>query len=289
MKKYLSPSDKAGEIKLLLNHNIYKDKIFVLVEGVSDKKLFRSLIEGSHIAVEPANGKGVLIPVMESLYESSHSRLFGICDSDFDLLNGNPNKYESIDVYMTDYHDTEMLLFNSNSLDKFIDEFSSYENHASIQAELKENVTSAAYKLGLIRWVNDIHRLNIIFDGLDYSLFMDINKLSINIRVSDFVNYLLARSKNKSSIATLEFILEESDKLHALNRDANHVANGHDVTAIISRLYSQAWVSVDRNLNKERIESHLRTGYTIDEFKKTNLFRKVDAAIAKRLQEISLV
>ncbi|MBQ4775294.1 DUF4435 domain-containing protein [Pectobacterium versatile] len=283
MKKYLSPSDKAGEIRLLLKHNMYKDKTIILVEGVSDKKLFRSLIREEFVEIEPVNGKSVLIPVMQDLHKSCSQKLFGVCDSDFDYLNGQPNKYEEIDIYMTDYHDSEMLLFNSNALNSFIDEFSSYENHSVISAELKRSVESIAYQLGIVRWVNDIHRMKLIFEGLDYGLFMDISKLSINLRLNDFINYLLARSKNKSLSASLDFILEESRRLDDLGHDVNHVANGHDVTAIISRIYSQAWVSVDRNLSKERVESCLRTSYHIDDFKKTQLFNKVDLALAKRL------
>ncbi len=84
MRKYIDQVDKKNEIRLLFKHPSYKDKTIIVVEGDSDIKIFRKLIQHANIKIESIDGKKDLVEVMKQLSIEFPEKIFGICDADFD-------------------------------------------------------------------------------------------------------------------------------------------------------------------------------------------------------------
>ena len=56
MQRYLNEIDTVGEIRQARRHPIGKNYLWVLVEGITDKKLYAKLIDGNNTKVEMVHG-----------------------------------------------------------------------------------------------------------------------------------------------------------------------------------------------------------------------------------------
>jgi hypothetical protein len=234
--------------------------------------MFRSLLHPENVKIEEVNGKGNLCRIISKLVEEGFDNIFGICDADFDNLFNKRMEYIDTYIFPTDLHDVETMMFESPSLEKFICEFTNSENMDEIKNSLRESVLSAAYSIGLVRLINCKYNLTLNFKGISFRLFADVKKLDITINLLKFIDDLLQRSSNKSSIATKEFIMEKYNELSELSPDPLQICCGHDITSLIAQVYSQRWASIDTNLNQAKVESSLRLGYTSDFFSETELY-----------------
>lgn len=276
MRSYIDETDKVNEIRLLINHPLYKDKIILLVEGKSDIRLFRNIIQHKNISIESIDGKKDLLKAMKTLVPEIPDKILSICDADHDHLRGKKEKREKYHIYLTDYHDAEMLLLSSPSLKSFIDE---YAANADCSIQLKQhlltNALNAAYIMGLVRWINTDKSLNINFKGLNYSEFIDVHNLTIKFNKKYYIESLLTRSKKLKSNLDYDKLDSYIDSYNVKEACKFQVCSGHDVTNIIAIVFRQKRISMLTNINHTKIESSLRIGYQRDAFYVTMLFKKL--------------
>lgn len=274
MKEYINFSAKLNEIRLLLRHPLYKRKAMMIVEGGSDIRLFRSLLSAETVKIESIDGKRNLQNSVKQLRQEGTDNILGICDADFDHIDGKSNEYLKSFIFLTDQHDIEMMMFNSPSLDAFIDEYSNNENYEKIKADLKDCILRAAYSIGLIRLINHRYRLKLNFQKLNFNLFTNINELDIEIDREKLITHLLERSPSKSPQANSEFINSQYNQLFVKeDEDVFQICCGHDVTSLIAEIYRQQWASINTKLNQTKVESSLRLAYSLEYFSDTNLYK----------------
>ena len=137
MRQYLEPDDIINSIKLSLKHPFYSDKLILVVEGKSDIRFFRSLFNHENIKIESIDGKKQLITSMQNFIESYRNKVLSICDADFDHIEGMEDERKLSDIYLTDFHDSEVMMLKSNSLNSFIDEFSQSDKILYLKINLK--------------------------------------------------------------------------------------------------------------------------------------------------------
>ncbi|MEL4474412.1 DUF4435 domain-containing protein [Shewanella algae] len=273
MRQYLTMSSKRNEIRMLLKHPSYTDKAIVIVEGGSDIRLFRSLLNSERFKIESAEGKIELADIIDNLKADYKSRLAGLRDADHDRIVGNGDEVDNI--ILTDLHDAEMMMLSSSSLDNFINEYASNENHDDILERLRESVFDAAYIIGIARLVNEIKGLKLNFKAINISGFVSVNKLSIDIDLDGFVSQLISRSPNADPDLTKEVLINYIEAEEVKKHCRLQVCSGHDVTKLLERVFSQSWVSIDRKLNQSKIESALRLGYTTEMFAQTGVYESL--------------
>lgn len=274
MKKYVTTNIKKNEIKMLLKHPTYKEKVILIVEGKSDIRLFRSLFNPRYFKIESVEGKIALLEVVDDLFKDFKNRVVGLRDADCDRLLAQT---ESDSILLTDLHDAEMMMLNSPALDNFINEFASHENFDDILDNLRKVVFSAAYRIGLVRLLSEAHGLQFIFKALTFSGFLSINKLDIQVDMKRMLMQLIGRSPSKPENISVESLLSLIEGEEGKNHCQLQVCCGHDVTKIMELMFSQSWVSLDRNLNQERIESSLRLSYSAQHFCETALYANIKA------------
>lgn len=279
MRKYLDAIGKTNELKLLLQHPLYKNNILLLLEGETDVRLFRSLLKCERITLDSVDGKQDLINVVESLKSDGYKDVIGVCDADFDHILGLNLSREGKGVYVTDVHDAEMMMINSSALQAFVDEYSNHENHSILSVELKGSAIDAACALGVLRLANATKKFNLNFKGLNFRSFINIDKLSVNVDLIKLAQILIRRSPSLAEGVTEDILLSEQKHLAEARHQKAQLCCGHDVTNIIAMIYSQRWAACAGNINAEKVEQALRIGYSFDEFAATDLYRKVARAI----------
>lgn len=265
---------KLVEIRLSIKHPQNKDKVFILLEGKTDIKLFRKIFSNDYTDTSSLEGKGKVVEALQTLHNESFTQVIGVKDADFEHLENTP----TIDnLFITDCHDMEIEMIESNALNAVIHEFSSISSDGCYDLflnNLKNNIYDISVEIGYARWHNEREKAKIKFKGLDFNKFIEVEKCKINFKMNNFLDSLLQHSPSTST--SNSELKHGINKLKVMSQDKLQISNGHDVTKLISMLFSIKDNSDKRNTNQEKIEESLRLSYKIEYFKNTKLFDRLD-------------
>ncbi|MCI4407447.1 MAG: DUF4435 domain-containing protein [Sulfuricurvum sp.] len=259
-------SSKLVAIRLILNYPSNEAKVFVLLEGETDIRLFKKLFDLNKVEVDSLQGKEKVIQALQILLTEGYSQVIGIKDADFDHLE----ETQAIEnLFTTDYHDMEVSMIESDALQSLICEYAhTQSNNAEFLSNLKKNIYDSAITIGYLRWFNHKQISNkLLFKNLDFKIFVQQNDYQLNLDKEKLCARLLDDSKKKNS--ALSIASQELDDailhLKTLSADKLQICCGHDLTKLIA-------LALGNNLNGDKIESALRLSYSLDYFKKTNLY-----------------
>lgn len=279
MRDYIDENDKKNEIRLLFRHPLYRNKFIIVVEGQSDVRLFRSILENENIKLETMDGKQQLLNAMIDLIAEFPKRILAICDADHDHLLNLSEDRKKYSIYATDHHDAEVMMLNSPALKSFVHEYSSFDNADFIYSNLLDSAFNAAYTIGLLRWINCKEDLNIRFNGLNFNQFIDVEKLDISLNIELLIDVLLIRSGNKLDVVTKDYLMEMLTEYDDKKACKMQVCSGHDITNIIAIVFRQRWASLELNMDKRKVESSLRVAFQKSYFNDTELFKNISSEL----------
>jgi len=261
---------KLNEIRLSKNHPSVKDKVFVLLEGKTDIKLFRNIFNPEKTYITQINGKEKIKRALEILQEEGYLKIFGIKDSDFDNLENIT--YENINLFITDYADMEIHMIESSAFESIINEFASENCYKIFLDTLKANLYNETISVGYTRWFNERLSKNINFKRLNYENFINKSECNISIDSNKLINEIINISGlNKSEI------VREIENLKSISDDYLQICNGHDITKLLAYLFNHQGNSDKTNIKQERIEEALRLSYSLNDFKQTKLYSDLNS------------
>lgn len=266
----LTSEDIASEVKLCRDNF---SGTLVIVEGRSDHLFFSRFVDKSHCQIITGYGKENCISVVTLLESESFEGLLAIVDADFWNLFGCP--ITSSNILVTEFHDLEIMILQSNACYYVLDEFGSTAKidrflESSGGADIRHIVFSRALPIGILRRISERDKLNLTFKGLSYKKI--INKETLKIDIEKLVRQVLTLSQTTeiNDDNLLRVLLEE---LTDINHDLTQICCGHDVVAIIciglrKALGNQQAIAVQQ----ENVESILRLSYDSNDFKSTQLY-----------------
>lgn len=268
MREYLDENDTIGDIRLKRHHPMETDTVWVLLEGDSDVRLYRKLINGNNVEVQQAyysDGSGLtaLKKVLKTLREDDQNdRVIGIRDADFLHLN---NKKENTScLFVTDYHDMEMMTIASDKTFKSI-VAEHCSNCLSDYQKLRQDILQSIKFLGGIRWYNERNACGYKFKGLGFRKYY--NSETLELDQQKCVEDINQRSPNKTQDAGITEVNKIIDKVN----DLLNLCNGHDFTKAFALHATMNY----RQVSHENIESGLRQAYDSAEFEKTVLYKSL--------------
>lgn len=273
LKNIIGVGDWIASILLLLKSPQFSKKIFFTLEGESDIRFMNTYFSSNKIHYDsPCSGKPEVINAVSDLRSQGKNSVYGICDADFDTLEGRT--YDNI--HFTDCHDLEMMLIEGGAFDKFISEFLKVDNLREagldeIKSALKETLIETTYKIGILKWVNHKFNLSLMFRGMNYNTFINFDGFKANINIEKYIKHILSRSPNKPANCDYDYLLEKYNNLILENADYRYICNGHDFTYLIMIAFRSDY-SRDRNISKDRVETHLRMGYSLESFRTTQVY-----------------
>jgi hypothetical protein len=271
MRDYLSVDRDANAIR---QRRSTFSGTFLLVEGSSDRIFYERFSDKLACVLISISGKPSsklrVIEVLNILGKSSFQGCLAIVDADFDHLqaplDGNPN------LIRTDTHDLETLLINSSALEKVVAEFGSEEKIAKFGRELRTALIEAGMPIGYLLWISQLNNLNLTFDGIKFSKFIDNQTLQINE-----LN-LIQEVRNKSQAFALKsedlqnFLINQKSE----NHDPWQVCCGHDLVEILSLgLRSAIGSAKASDVESNNLERNLRLAYEGTYFCKTQIYLSV--------------
>jgi len=267
---------KVNEIRLSKNHPLTKNKIFILLEGKTDIKLFRNIFNHQTTYIEEINGKEKVIKALEILQNEGFVKILGIKDADFDHLEYN--RYEHINLFLTDYADMEIQMIESLAFESLINEYSHKDCYEDFLDTLKDKLYNETIVIGYFRWFNEKkfkedNNYLLRFKGLKFNSFIEVSKCNIVVNREKFFLNLIEQSNSNLNSDNLENIISN---LKLNSDDYLQICNGHDITKLLAYLFNHKDNSDKSNINQDRIEEALRLSYNFEDFKQTNLYYNIN-------------
>ena len=267
MKQHLSAHSVANEVRMLrTQHN----GALLVVEGASDKRIFRNLVDGNACQIVIAHEKANAVAAMRTLVSEDFRGVLAIVDADFDRLDSTATSPQN--VLLTDMHDIECMMFASRAFSKLLDEFAKpgrievFEQNSG--CGLVESLVRSAMPLGHLRLLSLRQGLNLRFEDLDYHKF--IEGASLTLDVDKLITTIKDHSQRQdiSSSSLKDGIYQIAAAAH----DPYQVCCGHDILEILSHALRRAIACRNANaVKREVLEQSLRLAYQDTYFRESKL------------------
>ncbi|MDQ3915013.1 MAG: DUF4435 domain-containing protein [Actinomycetota bacterium] len=260
---------------LLIMRGADPEIALLVVEGPSDSRLLKSFTDPLACQLVPGYGKESVLNAMILCNNNGLVGVLGIVDADFDWLLGSASDDDNI-IY-TDFHDWEMIIVHSGSLEKFVNNWLSREKVARFVgsggiAELRQKLVEAARPLGALRLYAQLADL-----PLDFNLRLErvVNPETLEIDVERLVETVLQRSG--ISLSCKSDVLVGIGSVLSEDQDPKQLCCGHDVLFLV-------WTGLKRALasragaelpTPDHVERTFRTGYDLSDLLETNVFARI--------------
>jgi hypothetical protein len=248
----------------------------IIVEGGSDVRAYKDLMDPDKCSFIPADGKDTAIKALQLLENENFKGVVGIVDADLFHLEGISPK--SANLFLTDTHDFETMVLQTDILDKFISEFVNLDKTKKIYKPIKMKLIDNALILGYFRWIDSPYKenLKLKFKDLSYDKFID--KHHFEIKLNSLVDEVKLNSDDY--VVDSKEIKQKIRELIGEGHDPWQVCRGHDVTELLSFGLNMIF-GFDRDIpfGAEKIEKILRISYSQLHFEKTFLFALIAVLI----------
>ena len=271
MREHLSVDREANAIR---QRRSTFSGTFLLVEGNSDRIFYERFVDQVACVLISVSGKPSskirVIEVLSILGKSNFQGILAIVDADFDHLQASSHSLSNL--IRTDTHDLETMLLKSSALEKVIAEFASEEKIAKFDRDVRTALLQAGTPIGYLRWISQLDELNLTFEGITFSRFIDAQTLQIDELK------LVQEVKNKSQAFSLngENLQQRLTKQKSNHHDPWQVCCGHDLVEILSLGLRRAIGSAKTSdVEPNSLERSLRLAYEETHFDKTQMYLSI--------------
>lgn len=265
MREQITPDRIANSIRLLRSDH---EGVFLIVEGHSDKLIYERLVNKQEVRITIASGKNNAIKALSILEKENFCRVFAVIDADFSRIEQQIP--DSNNLFLTDEHDLEMMLIKSAAFDKLLKERGSEEKIAAFPKDIRETLLKLGQEIGKLRLLSLRNELNLKFEGLNFSKFIDKKNLSIDI------DKLIISIKNHSQKLSLDEqqIKQDLSVISDENHDPWQLCCGHDFISILAiALWKVLGTRNANDVKKEDWERELRLAYELSYFYQTQIYQ----------------
>ncbi len=281
MREHLNSDYYEGLIRQWLSSR-KEGAVIVIVEGKSDKKFFKKYFN-ENSAFFPVDGFQNVIAVLDKV-EKDIKGVFGIIDADFRRIVKEDFKVKNI--FMTDYHDVEMMTIASKAWEQVISHHSKTEKLTQFKEKHKQSVLdyilTLSYSIACFRFLNYKNDLGLKFKSgsdnkykfIDYSMFINQN---FSINENDLIKAIENKSEKQNFFNNhkdlLKDLLKDLDEIRKNNYDKFEFCNGHDVMNILSLALKKEIGS--ESISSNDLEEHFYIAYRLEDFIQTNLYKNL--------------
>lgn len=241
-------------------------RVLVLVENENDAVLYRPFFDEKNVVIQPPStthgGCRFFVTILSALAKYQ-SRLCAIKDADFDNLN---NTRPSItNLFFTDGHDVEMMIFKDESIIPNVFNILNCQHNSQ---EILQSALDYLRPLSIIKWMNSIGDFNINFGVIHMNQCID--KV---FSPSDWINFIYSVEPNsRPNVRVIS--MEQFDDFNNSHPDVDlfQLTNGHDVCD-----YLLSKITCPNKPSKTVFHNFLQLAYTSRgiSFKNTTLYHEI--------------
>ncbi|MFY3790759.1 DUF4435 domain-containing protein [Ureibacillus sp. MALMAid1270] len=160
MFEHMTPERTANAI---MQDTTFKG-LYIIVEGTKDFNLYNKFLKtGDTVGITQVGGKQKVIEVINILNERQFNGKIGIVDSDFYKILEEDQLIE--DIFYTDYHDSEVMMFESPALETVLNTYVTNEKLDKFLngREVRDIVLNIAKEIGILKLANHLHNWGLAF------------------------------------------------------------------------------------------------------------------------------
>lgn len=257
-------SSQTNTVRLLFRNPLNKGKVILLVEGFDDVNVFEKFFNPQLVQLHFVCNCNEIIRVLNQIEQRYQNRLLAIKDADFDRLKGIT--YTHTNLFLTDYHDAEMLMLSGYGTMLLAMRYNVNTMQIPSFKQLMQDIESISY----LKIYNSIHDLRINFDKPEIASFytgkspLDYSSYTIN---------LFGKLANLGKIVAESTIVNFACSLSYDDKDLLQLTNGHDMFDVVYKIIR---LNYRQNLRKKDVAREMRRIYTWNRFKKTVLYNSLD-------------
>ena len=139
MRQYIDSDDLAGEVRM---GRSLDPRTVLIVEGATDARFFERFVDHEHCYVLAAHDRERAVAVLRVLNSVPLSGILAIVDADFRRLTGTLEPDQSL-LYC-DGHDLEIMVLQSQALDRVVTEHCSQEKLNAFLSKSKQPMVLAS-------------------------------------------------------------------------------------------------------------------------------------------------
>ena len=258
----------ADELIYDSKHPKFANKVFLLVEDVSDKRVFYKLFNNNLVEIRPITGCSKFDDIIIKL-KAQHIKHFAIKDADFNrVFNINPT-FDNL--FYTDCHDIEMMCFyNEDSITEIFANYSKKYDNAFIISIFKDLELLSKFKC-----LNIYKTCHYCFKG-----YKVVDKDNVNNDLSNFT-ILEKTIKERSHHITDSVSLDEINSFFSNCRIPNlefEITNGHDFMALFCCYFRKdKEIGIHDFCEKQHLRPTMGACFRMEHFVKTQLYKDISA------------
>ena len=275
MKGSITAERVANQVMMLRSQ---REGSFLLVEGATDAKVFRGLIDCDRCRLVIAHSKHNAAKAIRLLDERGLKGALAVVDADYWVLEavrlGSPN------LLLTDSHDLETMLLRSPALERVISEYLPGDELGradSIAHRVREGLLAVGVPLGYLRWVGFRRQIGLNVNCVSVEGFVDLPELKVDL---DRL-IALVKAGTKGLVLSAAELRREVEALSRRDGDPWHIVQGHDLIEIMEvalplaveeALGARVAQRVRRKARNEKMDEDLRLAYRPSFFAATRLY-----------------
>ena len=257
IRRNLEREDIISEIRLLCGEDYNKVKTFVIVEGDDDLRFIKNKFNDNTYGFESFSGCDGVEEIVN--FFQSDKRIIGIRDKDYSSLTSGDNK-----IFLYDYHSLEiMLAMNDESFESICSEFYCGDEKVF---DLRKKVFQKLKYISCFREKNSSEGWEFITENISIDELYRKSKLDCK---EDIIKEINRPSKNNYD-SEKQSIVEEH---YHFVTDLKLITRGHDFSELFKVICNTS--GIEKNIKSKDVELVLRTSFTKESFKRTNLFKSL--------------
>lgn len=251
-----------------------KSKAFVVVEGITDYRVYGKLLDQTRCEIVIGESKENVVEAIKLCEEKQLEGIIGIVDADFWHTQQYPPHLPST-LFVTDYHDLECMMLHSRAFWHVLLEYGDTNKVAKFEGRRHDKIRQCMLEnVGLIGYLRKIsleRHLDLRFSNLNFSEFVDLN--SLEIQEVTLIKYILFVSHKQNQYEVKEISKWLKESVNAYD-DLWQVCCGHDLMEWLT----VGLVHLFGNYNAKKLfpgqlEGSFRLAYHEVFFKETQLYK----------------
>src|SRR5690606_5679914 len=143
-------------------------------------------------------------------------------------------------IYLTDFHDMEIIMILSESFDRLFNEYRDYsiENDIMNIEKLKSIVFEVCKQIGRIRYLNYVNNYELKFKNIRYDDCIIYRNDNLMLDINTLIYKLIQRSEY--SMVGIDVLKEKLIELENINFQLEQICCGHDFTKLLAILLKKS-------------------------------------------------
>ena len=278
---------RGRDVSAWVNACRMSNRSYLFVEGVSDECFWKKYINRDVINIQQVNGwENVVDCVRKFNDESLHNYCIGIVDRDFEHIYPHKAITEN-NIFMTDYHDLEMMMYQSSALDSVLKAIDRKNKINWSYIEVLNHVFGITDKIGSLKLSSQKESLGLIFKKENRDHEFELPKYEKFITNSGdyesddkLIKYIYDYSKsNKRApepLPAVDRIITIFNESREMQHPSSHLSNGHDVSYVMPIVLERKFKLKDKHVTIDTIVIALYAAYNMDLLKQTQLYQAIN-------------